>query len=239
MGTIIKKLGGIVFVAVLIAAVGSPAWGDEVNLKKTTFTFSAPVELPGLALPAGTYVFRLAETASNHNIVQVFDKNQKHAYGSFIAIPTYRAEPSDKTIVRFSETAAGGPRAVKEWFYPGNPYGLEFVYPKSKAAEIAKATNEPVPSMPENLVPEVRKPNIQTLLNAPLKVEEPSGEEVEVAEAFPTQAPAEAPAATHNVNTEAPLPKTASMFPLLALLGFSMVTAGTLLSLIRLSTVKS
>jgi len=35
-------------------------------------TFSGPVEIPGKALPAGTYVFKLLDSQGNRNIVQVF-----------------------------------------------------------------------------------------------------------------------------------------------------------------------
>jgi len=161
--------------------------------------------------------------------VQVFDKTEKHVYAMFIAIPDYRPEGSDKTIIKYSERAAGAPAAVKEWFYPGSrhEYGLEFVYPKPRAVELAQASNEPVPSIPENLMPEVTKPNIPALLNAPLKAEEPGGKEVEVAEAFPPRA--QAPA----VQAPAQLPKTASEMPLLGLTGLCLVTLGSLLWLIR------
>ena len=46
--------------------------------KKTTVTFSAPVEIPGInaqVLPAGTYVFRLLDALSDRNVVQVFNKD--------------------------------------------------------------------------------------------------------------------------------------------------------------------
>ena len=42
--------------------------------KKTIVTFNAPVEIPGKALPVGTYVFKLLDSMGNRNIVQVFDR---------------------------------------------------------------------------------------------------------------------------------------------------------------------
>jgi hypothetical protein len=47
----LKRLGTAICCAVLVA--GLPAMADEWN-KKTILTFSAPVELPGIVLPAGT-----------------------------------------------------------------------------------------------------------------------------------------------------------------------------------------
>ena len=46
--------------------------------KRTTVTFNVPVEIPGAGaqvLPAGTYVFRLLDSLSDRNIVQVFNKD--------------------------------------------------------------------------------------------------------------------------------------------------------------------
>jgi hypothetical protein len=62
--------------------------------QKTTFTFSGPVEIPGQVLSAGTYVFKLADSASDRNIVQVFNKDQNHYCGTFLTIPDYRLKPA-------------------------------------------------------------------------------------------------------------------------------------------------
>jgi hypothetical protein len=35
-------------------------------------------------------------------------------------------------------------RSIKEWFYPGHLNGLEFIYPKSQALEIAQHAREPI-----------------------------------------------------------------------------------------------
>jgi hypothetical protein len=67
------------------------------------------------------------------------------------------------------------------------------VYPKPKAAELAKANNTPVPSMPAELASNttqpaatVKEPHIVAMSQAPLKAQKPSGEEVEIAEVFAT-----------------------------------------------------
>ena len=122
------------------------------------FTFSGPIEIPGQALSAGTYVFKLADSSSNRNIVQVLSKNEKHLYGTFLAIPDERLQPAGKPIITFDERAAGSPEAVRAWFYPGDTYGHQFVYPKPKAVELAKANNTPVPSMPAEFAVNTTKP---------------------------------------------------------------------------------
>ena len=110
--------------------------------KKTFLTFSGPVQVPGVTLPAGTYTFKLADLTGNRHVVQIFDKDEKKIYTTILAIPDQRLEPSDKPVVLFSERPAGTPQAIKAWFYPGETIGNEFVYPKSQAIRIAKATHQ-------------------------------------------------------------------------------------------------
>jgi hypothetical protein len=119
------------------------ARADEWN-KKTILTFSGAVQIPGATLPAGSYVFKLADIPGNRHVVQVFDKDEKKIYATLLAIPNDRLEPADKPVVLFSERASGSPQAIKVWYYPGDRIGDEFVYPKSQAMRIAKETHQRV-----------------------------------------------------------------------------------------------
>src|SRR5438067_4525001 len=123
----LHRVAFALYIAVLVAEFGSPAKADESN-KLTYFTFSQPVEVPGgKVLPAGTYAFKLLDDAGDRNIVQVFNKDLTQLYATILAIPDYRPQPHDKPIVTFAESSQGGPYAIKEWFYPGDQYGQEFV----------------------------------------------------------------------------------------------------------------
>ena len=42
------------------------------------------------------------------------------------------------------ETASGMPAAIKTWWYPGERSGYEFVYPKEQARRLAQGTTQPV-----------------------------------------------------------------------------------------------
>jgi hypothetical protein len=94
----------------------------------TVVTFSGPVEIPGQVLKAGTYVFKLADSQSTNDIVQVYSADEKHLYGNFISIPEQRAEPTDSAVVTLKESKAGNPEEVKAWFYPGEDIGHQFRY---------------------------------------------------------------------------------------------------------------
>jgi len=75
--------------------------------------------------------------------VQAKDASNK-TYGMFMTIPAQRPKASDDAELRFLETPAGQPAAVKTWWYPGNTIGREFIYPRSQAVRLAKATNSNV-----------------------------------------------------------------------------------------------
>src|SRR3954463_5427459 len=129
--------------AALTAALAPAARADEWN-KKTILTFSGPIQIPGATLPAGSYVFKLADIPGNRHVVQVFDKDEKKIYTTILAIPNDRLDPTDNPVVLFSERASGSAQAIKVWYYPGDRIGDEFVYPKSQAMRIAKETHQRV-----------------------------------------------------------------------------------------------
>lgn len=113
--------------ALLYGTVPPRANADEWN-KKTIVTVNAPVELPGVVLPVGTYVFQLLDSPSDRDIVEVFNQDESHIYATIMAIPDYRVEPTNETIITLEERPKDSPEAIKEWFYPGDLNGLEFVY---------------------------------------------------------------------------------------------------------------
>lgn len=130
--------------AALLALTATTARAQGLPNQDTYFTFSQAVELPGKTLPAGTYLFVLADTSDRH-IVRVMSKDRKQLQTTLFAIPSYSLDrPSDKPQVRFMETAAGGPQAIKSWFYPGRTVGHEFIYPREQALRLARRTHEPV-----------------------------------------------------------------------------------------------
>lgn len=244
--------------AVLSAVLAPSAQADDWN-RKTVMTFSGPVEIPGVhlkgwgVLPAGTYVFKMLDSQANRHIVQIFNKEETTVYATILAIPNYRLQATDKTVVTFRERPAGQPEALRAWFYPGRNYGEEFVYPKAQAIALAKDTNTAVLFTPAEIPLEVAmpiksadEPVVAELKRAPIMAIKPTGEEVELAQVV-TPPPAEAqvaaspapvdkpvasaPAAvetaapaTAPAAIEATLPATASALPLIALLGLAALT---------------
>jgi len=189
---------------------------DEWN-KRTVVTFSQPVELPGIVLPPGTYVFKLLDSNSNRNIVRVFNQDETKIYTTILAIPNYRLEPTGETVMRFAERPAGTPEAMRAWFYPGDTFGQEFVYPKARAVTIAEETNAPVlaaPLTPETKTEELAKAPVETVAPPVVVAEAPALHWTEPPPAVAIE-PAPAPATPAPVE----LPKTASALPMLVILG--------------------
>jgi hypothetical protein len=129
--------GASAFLFVSIAAAS--VWNEQ-----TKITFNNPVEVPGMVLPAGTYTFSLLPGPTDRNIVQIYNATGEKFYTNILAIPDYRLHPTGHTVLKFEETAPGSPEAIKAWFYPGLQFGQEFVYPKTRAMELAKMNHESV-----------------------------------------------------------------------------------------------
>jgi len=214
------KLLKVFAISACLLAVGlfllPRATADDWN-KETKVTFSEPVEVPGAGaqvLPAGTYVFELVDSMPNRNIVRIRSADRRHVYTTILAIPNYRLQSTDKTVMTFKERAAGQPEALRAWFYPGDNWGQEFVYAKSRAVELAKVVNEPVLATPIELA----AAPIEVLKTAPVEAVKPTGEVVELAQV---------------VEPPPVLPQTASPLPLIGLMGLLSLGAGFALSLIQ------
>jgi hypothetical protein len=232
----------VCFIALMGAALAPVVKADDWN-KKTVITFSGPVEIPGVhlkgwrVLPAGTYVFKILDSASDRHIVQIFNKDETQIYATILAIPNYRLKATDRTVMTFRERPVGEPEALRAWFYPGKNWGEEFVYPKARAIELARITKTTVLFTPADVPVEVVEP-IKTadapvvleLRRAPIMAIAPTGEEVQLAQVV-TAPPAEttlvaqaSPATVPDTlpNTASPLPLI-EMFGLLALCGAAML----------------
>jgi hypothetical protein len=130
-------------VTVFVCLMAAPVSTQPLD-KRTLFTFSAPVTLPGVTLPAGQYLFRLADPNSSSKVVQVLNADGTKPYGLFFTIAAERPEPAASPEVRFMETASGTPAAIRTWWYPGERRGYEFIFPKEQARRLAMGASQPV-----------------------------------------------------------------------------------------------
>jgi hypothetical protein len=109
----------------------SPGSADEWN-KKTILTFGQSVELPGVSLPPGTYVFKVPPDTNYRHVVQVFNADETQILATIIANSSERQAGSDRTALRFGEGSRGLPEPLQKWFYPQHKTGNEFIYSKQR-----------------------------------------------------------------------------------------------------------
>lgn len=231
--TLRTALAAAAIAALPLAAVNAQEPVDQ----RTYFTFSESVELPGVTLEAGTYLFRLADafTFANRHVVQVLSEDGNRMLATLQTIPNQRRDMAERPEVRFLETPAGQPTAVATWWYPGRTVGHEFIWPRERALAIARASGEPVLTTGGSTVWGDGLP-----ADAELARVTPEGDDVRVtAEARPEAGEVRGRAETGRVETQradrtAPaqpadpamtdqprtaLPATAGVLPLLALIG--------------------
>jgi hypothetical protein len=110
----------------------------ELTDRSTKLTFSEPIQIPGEVLPAGTYLFRLADGDSGQHVVQIFNADGSIPYATVLTIATERPYPTGDTAVTLAKQGAGNPDARLKWFYPGCLTGNEFLYSKQKEKELAQ-----------------------------------------------------------------------------------------------------
>jgi hypothetical protein len=234
-----KKILVSACAAAMVASVSvRPAAAQGPLDDRTEFTFNSPVELPGVTLPPGTYVFHFVDASNQKKVMQVAEKSSNKNFGLFMTINAIRPKASDDAELRFLETPAGKPAAVKTWWYPGNTIGREFVYPKSQARRLAAATNTNVLASKSD----AETAPAATSTTADLEYVAPNGQESAVTNemlnavnnAAPTGGTAarnvpvqEGTSASNAAPSRSRLPRTNGMLPLLALMGLSSLAGGT------------
>lgn len=117
-------VSSVAIVAALLAARAASG-----NIPHTNYvTFSAPFALPGVSLPAGTYVFDVVSEGSN-DVVRVMNRDGSRVYLTQFTIRVQRPRGlhANRLIV-FNEVAAGATPPVKAWFPIGQSIGHQFIY---------------------------------------------------------------------------------------------------------------
>jgi LPXTG-motif cell wall-anchored protein len=225
----LKKLIIPAALAALTLGIAAPTEAQTADYQ-TYFTFSGPVTLPGATLPAGKYLFRLADPSTSRKVINVLTADGKKSVAMLTTIPNRLNRAPKDPEVRFMETSGNTPPPIKTWWYPGNSTGYEFIYPRKQALELAKVVNEPV------LTTGTDTKEFET---ADLARVAPSGDAAAPVNENPAPAeatgraqrgeipPADTPTAQADTRAAQPetriaraeLPQTASSQPLVALLG--------------------
>jgi hypothetical protein len=125
---------GFAIAAVLFLEVAAHASEED---QSTKFTFSEPIAIPGQVLPAGTYLFKLADQ-NDLNLIRILSADGTRVYATLSTVPTEGTEPAGNTLVTLAEQPEGRPDALLKWFYPGNTTCHEFVYSNQEEQQLAR-----------------------------------------------------------------------------------------------------
>ena len=133
-------ISAVLFVAMTLSSAVQEPYTSGWN-KKSTLTTEKAVEFPGIVLEPGTYVIRQKESTENRALIEICNQNESQILGTAQAVPDHELRPDDNSEFMFFEGPHDKPQAVRAWFFSGDLVGWEFVYPKPRAKEIAKAAD--------------------------------------------------------------------------------------------------
>lgn len=194
---------GISCSLIVLAGSGRALWAEDTAWK-STLHLSQPTEIPGKVLEPGDYTVKVLDAQRPRKIVQFSNADDTKVIATVMAVPDYRVQPAGQVEFTYFQRGEGSPQALKQWFYVGNNYGIEFVYPKETAYQIAKSSNQNV---------------VATTDHEEIKEVTPEQKEVTF-EGEKTEETAPAPTRVAENTEPSRLPQTGSDLPLVALGGF-------------------
>ncbi len=156
-----KKLigAGVAIAAVFLLSGAHPAWAQAQQPMEFTVTvtghagvvrgspsdhfmfFSGPIEIPGVGLKPGTYVFQMVEPS----IVRVLSQDRSTVYATFFTTPVQRPVSSDKEQMTLERTSAGAPARIAAWYLPNHSDGVAPLYPQEAATSAPAESPAPRP----------------------------------------------------------------------------------------------
>ncbi len=94
----------------------------------TYLTFNTPIGLPGVTLPAGTYVFERVNASTTLDVVQVRSRDRSKVYMTRITRGTMRPRDLGNRQIVFAEVKVGQAPRVAAWYPMDSDRGHEFIY---------------------------------------------------------------------------------------------------------------
>ena len=167
-------INAMLFIAMALSSVFQESYSTEWN-KKSTLSTDKQVEFPGIVLEPGIYIIRLKDGGEKRSIVEIRNRDESQILATVLAVPDHQQRPDDNSEFLYFKAAGSNPRPVRTWFYSGDLIGLQFVYPKSRAMEIAKISDDHVMASNSN-----RKDDLIVAVT-------PNGKEVVIDDPRPTQ----------------------------------------------------
>lgn len=114
--------------AVLMAMAAVTPSGAAIG-PRDQITFSRPVALPGVVLPAGSYTFEVMNPDSSSTVVRVSHRDTHQVFFSGLTMMAVRpANLAAGRLVTVGEAAAGAAIPITAWYPTGRLAGHRFVW---------------------------------------------------------------------------------------------------------------
>lgn len=200
----------------LLGVASAPVANAQTDWENSTFTATEPFEVGSYTLQPGKYLIKVLLLATNRSTLQVTNVEQTTVFATVLAVPhlIQREEMVSESRYIYYATAPGQPKALRTWFAPDAPNGLDIVYPRQRAMELAAATKEPVIALPD-AVKETEYKTVPLDVVTPERTSKPYEQPVAVVH----KAPQPKPVVVAEASPQAQLPRKASHVPLYAGLG--------------------
>ena len=124
----VALLAYVVADAAILTASSSLAANMAPMAMANNLTFSKAVMLPGVTLPAGTYVFESGPGGTNPNIVRVMSENRQKLFYLGFTNPVVRKFGDEPSVLTFGEAADGSAAPILAWYPVGSNQGHQFLY---------------------------------------------------------------------------------------------------------------
>ena len=125
-----RKFLAAAFGAAILAVAGTSSLQAESGWDHRNYlTFSGRVALPGVELPAGTYIFELAMPQSERHLVRVMSRDSHQIYlTAFTNIVPRPRDLNPKHVVTLGEAPKNSAPPIKIWYPQDGGDGREFIY---------------------------------------------------------------------------------------------------------------
>ncbi len=112
-----------------VLSMGAPA-GAASNMTHVTYvTFNRPVQLPGVVLGSGTYIFEQPDPFDAWDIVRVSSRDRKTVYLTAITRRVERpAGLRPEQVLSFGELRRNAPQPITVWWPIDQSVGHQFLY---------------------------------------------------------------------------------------------------------------
>jgi hypothetical protein len=115
----------------LVVITSSTSSADDWN-RLTTAIFNHSVQIPGKVLPAGIYVFKLADISGERNVIQVWNADETDLLATVMGWPEYVDKAPETNLFILEDQSKDLPPLLKSWFQAGNRTGERFIYSKDR-----------------------------------------------------------------------------------------------------------